>query len=377
MAYSVGAIETLTSLIPRVRDGFGILDLGAQDIKREVPRSTLLSCLKAIHGNSSKAEAALARLDTNAQLRVSDLFRGSLHRYRCIDLFPGEFTIIADMNVAWVGEEDTGKFDLILNFGTTEHVFDQANCFRMIHDYAAVGATIFHSVPCSGYLNHGLFKYHPLFFVLLSHANAYEIEVLRLTPPHSPYTMPEDLLGDDWAGITNHCGIVNCQLRKVAAAPFAMFTDFDQTIMGKSKIDSPWAELSDLRFGADWTDYEQYKIERQKHKLMERQKLERDLAARISAVYEREQRASLLEQQFEERKRAIEDWERIEDRRRAVYNREQKAARAEEDIERRKIAVYQREQQVAAIEQKVGRRGHERLPTWLIALKRRLFGVST
>jgi hypothetical protein len=152
-----------------------------------------------------------------------------------------------------------------------------------------------------------------------------------------------------------------------------MFTDFDQIIMGQSKIDSPWAELSDLRFGADWTDYDQYKIERQKHKLMEREKLERDLTARVNAVFEREQKASLLEQQLEERKRAIEDWERIEDRRCAVYTREQKAARAEEEIERRKIAVYQREQRVAGIEQRVGRR---RSLTWLIALKRRLFGMS-
>jgi hypothetical protein len=74
---------------------------------------------------------------------------------------------------------------------------------------------------------------------------------------------------------------------------------------------------------------------------------------------------------------------------REVYNREQSLAAKEADIERRKRDVFEREQFVAAREwtahmllapmramHKLRRWLHARSPRWLIAAKRKMFGVA-
>ena len=72
-----------------------------------------------------------------------------------------------------------------------------------------------------------------------------------------------------------------------------------------------------------------------------------------------------------------------------VYNREQGLAAKEADFERRKSEVYDREQYVAAHDRaahvlsapvgamhKLRRRLHAWSPRWLIAARRRMFGIS-
>jgi hypothetical protein len=78
-------------------------------------------------------------------------------------------------------------FDLVTNIGTTEHVTDQINAFRVIHEFAKPGANFLHSVPFAGYFNHGLYNYHPIFFVFLASANEYEIVHLGLSDPGTTY----------------------------------------------------------------------------------------------------------------------------------------------------------------------------------------------
>jgi hypothetical protein len=88
-----------------------------------------------------------------------------------------------------VPDEHRGAYDLIANLGSTEHIFDQVNVFRCIHDFAKVGGIFWHSVPAVGYYNHK-YNYHPLFFVFLARANEYCIEAAGLSQPHFAFTIP-------------------------------------------------------------------------------------------------------------------------------------------------------------------------------------------
>jgi hypothetical protein len=219
----------LTSLISRLPQGSKILDLGAQVINADVPTSSILACLEVIHGSRSAAENAFSGLRGQRRWSAGELFRNSPFTYRCIDLYPGEFTIVADLNTLCVPENDRGGYNLIMNCGTTEHVADQINAFRAIHDYAAVGATVFHAVPFSGYFNHCLYSYHPNFFVFLAQANDYEIKQLILGGPHDPYMIDKAAATNTaaWSGMTIYSGMVACQIRKKSPAPFKLFTHFD------------------------------------------------------------------------------------------------------------------------------------------------------
>jgi hypothetical protein len=75
------------------------------------------------------------------------------------------------------------SYDLVVNAGTTEHVVNQDNAFRVIHDLTKVGGVMMHELPAGGMLTHGVVSYNPQFFWLLCRDNAYE--VIDLTVAHA------------------------------------------------------------------------------------------------------------------------------------------------------------------------------------------------
>lgn len=93
--------------------------------------------------------------------------------YNAIDLLPpNEYRLQQDLNLPF----DLGmRFDVCINNGTTEHVFNQANCYKAIHDHTAPGGVMIHWTPCLGWVDHGFYNVQPGFFHDLATANAYEV----------------------------------------------------------------------------------------------------------------------------------------------------------------------------------------------------------
>jgi hypothetical protein len=98
--------------------------------------------------------------------------------YATIDLDGHDDAIQLDLNTDQVPEKLRQQFDLVVNTGTTEHVANQAQAFRIIHDLTRTGGVMFHEVP-AGSWNHGLINYTPKFFLLLHKQNDYEQVYLR------------------------------------------------------------------------------------------------------------------------------------------------------------------------------------------------------
>ncbi len=65
-------------------------------------------------------------------------------------------------------------FDLIINTGTLEHVFDQRQAFQTIHERCKTGGLMVHAAPTAGWKDHGFYVYSPCLFTDLARANAYE-----------------------------------------------------------------------------------------------------------------------------------------------------------------------------------------------------------
>jgi hypothetical protein len=83
-----------------------------------------------------------------------------------------------DLNTDEVPSSLRGQFDLVINTGTTEHIANQGNAFRVIHDLSAVGGVMYHEVP-AGSWDHGLINYGPKFFLFLQKQNNYEQVLYR------------------------------------------------------------------------------------------------------------------------------------------------------------------------------------------------------
>jgi len=67
-----------------------------------------------------------------------------------------------------------GKYGLTTNHGTTEHVLNQYNAFKMMHDFTAPRGYMLHALPFTVHLEHGFFNYQPNLFDALAHFNSYK-----------------------------------------------------------------------------------------------------------------------------------------------------------------------------------------------------------
>lgn len=69
-----------------------------------------------------------------------------------------------------------GKYDIVTNFGTSEHVRDQFECFKNIHYFCKNDGVMVHSVPLPGHWpKHCKYHYPLAFFVDLAASCNYDI----------------------------------------------------------------------------------------------------------------------------------------------------------------------------------------------------------
>ena len=112
---------------------------------------------------------------------LGDLLILAGFRYTALDIFHATNTILFDLNIHAPGPRLASQFDLVTNFGTTEHVINQLRAFQTIHDLTRPQGLIYHDLPLAGYLNHALFRYDPLFFRTVVATNDYDVILQEIT----------------------------------------------------------------------------------------------------------------------------------------------------------------------------------------------------
>ena len=114
------------------------------------------------------------------------------YEYAYVDVdAPGGYP--RDLNFDSVPAHLGGRHHLVTNFGTTEHVINQLNAFKIIHDLTAVGGIMIHELPSQGEINHAFFNYHPKFFDRLAHSNDYDVLFFDFRWYEVEYGVPEDV----------------------------------------------------------------------------------------------------------------------------------------------------------------------------------------
>ena len=71
------------------------------------------------------------------------------------------------------------QYDVVINNGTGEHVFNQFSLYKNIHNLTKEGGLMLNILPFLGWTNHGFYNYHPIFFADLAASNNYEF--IRMT----------------------------------------------------------------------------------------------------------------------------------------------------------------------------------------------------
>ena len=72
------------------------------------------------------------------------------------------------------------KYDLVINNGTGEHVFNQYALFLNSHNLTKIDGIMLNIVPFIDWINHGFYNFNPIFFADLAASNNYKIEKISL-----------------------------------------------------------------------------------------------------------------------------------------------------------------------------------------------------
>lgn len=198
-----------------------LLEFGEAETIFDAARAIPLVLAEGQRRDTLLAEPApdgMAKTYADAKLIYKALF--DYRSYNAIDLLPpNQYRVQQDLNLPF----DLGTtFDVCINNGTTEHVFNQANCYKAIHDHTAPGGVMIHWTPCLGWVDHGFYNVQPGFFYDLAIANGYEILLAVLSStsmmvPLVPGQITSEIVAAN-PGIQESLACV--VLRKTIDAPF-------------------------------------------------------------------------------------------------------------------------------------------------------------
>src|SRR6516225_5233198 len=156
-----------------------VMELGSQDFW--CPQKNLVIALCKAFG---RTEVNPVLLDTtNASQQPARLLYEALGiKYGCVDVDGRVGSVVMDLNFDEVPAAHKGKYGLVTNHGTSEHVMNQYNVFKAMHEFARPGGLFVHAVPFTVHLEHGFFNYQPNFFEALARYNSYETLGLWVGP---------------------------------------------------------------------------------------------------------------------------------------------------------------------------------------------------
>lgn len=191
MALSHSLIQLLISLRRQKFIGAGepirMLEFGEQNWFYDVVPAELLILIDEFKDVPAERRKALKAelqqiLDTKPPTEAFDICKVfyklvfNYEDYTAVDLHGTPQALSLDLNEP-LGLPSHG-WDVVTNIGTTEHVFNQYQAFKSLHELTKPGGLIMHSLPNQGCFDHGFFNYHPTFFYDLAEANRYEIVAL-------------------------------------------------------------------------------------------------------------------------------------------------------------------------------------------------------
>ncbi len=175
--------------------GRALLDLGSSNLysadageiaafvrrHNPTPRPDLDAFAQRLAAGSGLDETGSARNESF----VGEMLEAAGMDYDSIDIALGYKTRYVDLNVQRLPKDLVGRYDSVINCGTSEHILNQMNTFAAVHDAAKPDGLIMHVVPSVGYVDHGYFCYTSRFFFDLAGYNHYEVVDMWYDGPSS------------------------------------------------------------------------------------------------------------------------------------------------------------------------------------------------
>jgi len=180
-----------------IRPGGALLEIGEANWYGDVPTQSLADDIRRFVADPARREALLARLKSlesvppqSASFDHAKIFYEIFYapcEHQAIDFHGTEIAQKIDLNAPI---RLNRKFDVVVNNGTAEHVFNIGQVYCTMHDYTAVGGIMIHEGPFFGWIDHGFFTMQPTLFFDLAEFNHYAIHGMFITEISSQTMIP-------------------------------------------------------------------------------------------------------------------------------------------------------------------------------------------
>ena len=119
----------------------------------------------------------LVKLSESASFTTKDFFESvGFNDYKSIDLNGAYESFQFDLNKNIKEDYNFNQeYELVINNGTGEHVFNQHSLFLNFHNLTKVNGIMLNILPFIDWINHGFYNFNPIFFADLAAANNYEL----------------------------------------------------------------------------------------------------------------------------------------------------------------------------------------------------------
>ncbi len=156
------------------------IDLGSQTSSiNNIFIKNLINQNKPLTVNQKES---LEKLSSKKSFTTKDYFISiGFNEYKSIDLNGAYDSYQFDLNKNILETYNFNqKYDLVINNGTGEHVFNQFSLFLNFHNLTKVNGIMLNILPFIDWINHGFYNFNPIFFGDLAASNKYEIIKISL-----------------------------------------------------------------------------------------------------------------------------------------------------------------------------------------------------
>jgi hypothetical protein len=147
--------------------------------------------------------------------------------YSALDVSDYEATdiIMHNLNSPTIAPELEGRFDVVIDGGTLEHVFHLPNAMSALGRMVNAQGRVIHVSPSSNHIDHGFYMFSPTFFWDYYSANRFELPTVRVVRYqqrhlHKPWDVYEYTPGAldpvSFGGLDDSLFMVWCVARKTA-----------------------------------------------------------------------------------------------------------------------------------------------------------------
>ncbi len=156
------------------------IDLGSQT--SSISNTFLENLVNQNKSLNSLQKKSLLDLSKKESISTKDYFISiGFKDYKSIDINGAYKSFQFDLNKNILETYNFDKkYDLVINNGTGEHVFNQYALFQNFHNLTKIDGIMLNILPFIDWINHGFYNFNPIFFADLAASNNYKIIKISL-----------------------------------------------------------------------------------------------------------------------------------------------------------------------------------------------------